>query len=436
MKLQAPARRAATALAFLILGASNVLAADQLFTVTSVDDGTGPKNGTVVVDSHGKRYVIKDEMFADLATQQDSVALGAELAPDGKTLDVHWVQAKVTQKITLKDGTKLPVGTILKIYGRHDSTPVEDEDILTSWKVILPNGKKASLGYDNEFNIDMAVADSPVHSDRIEGLVEQQGHDLFVKKLDGTRVKLVGPSAGVLDGTNGRWVEAYATFYAGGTCEIQQVNGATNKKCDVYRSTAANAKHESMDAGDLADVVRADKPGWYQLRHNWSGIGPTAGVAVGFAKRADVDVTCRWVEMTGTITKATVDNEEVYSIQGASETFKLVEGSSNIGDFLLDKYVGKQITVSGNVVFYPFWSRGGLKLQTIEAVAANDIAKTNDLPAIAKGTKILLMGRDNDGFIFRLPNGKRGHYQEDNGFSLNALTFVATPGITSVIGGP
>jgi hypothetical protein len=422
MKLLDPARRAG-AFVFLLVGASTALAADQ----------PGPKNGTVVVDAHGKRYVIKDEMFADFANQQESIALGAELESDGKTLDVHWVQAKVTRKITLKDGTKLPVGTIVKIYGKHDSTPAEDEDVFTSYKVILPNGKKASLGYGNEYNIDMGVANSPVHSDRLEGIVEQQGNDLVVRRLDGTRVKLVGPSAGVLEGTAGRWVEAYASFYSGGTCEIQQVNGATNKKCDVLRSTAANAKKESMSAGDLADVVRADKPGWYQLRHNWSGTGASAGVAVGFAKRSDVDVTCRWVEMTGTITKATVDNEEVYSIKGANETFKLVEGSSNIGDFLLDKYVGKKITVSGNVVFYPLWSRGGLKLQTVEAVAATDIAKTSDLPAIAKGTKIRLLGRDSGGFVFQLPNGKTGHYQEDNGFSLNALTFVATPGITSVI---
>src|SRR5262245_4239237 len=169
MKLRETARRAG-AFVCLLLGASTALAADQLYTVTSVDDGTGPKNGALVVDSHGRRYVIKDEMFADLTGMQDAIALGAELEADGKTLDVHWVQAKVTQKITLTDGTNLPVGTIVKIYGRHDSTPVEDEDMNTSWKVILPNGKKASLGYDNEFNIDMGVENSPVHSDRIEGI--------------------------------------------------------------------------------------------------------------------------------------------------------------------------------------------------------------------------------------------------------------------------
>ncbi|MEZ0230589.1 MAG: hypothetical protein ACAI25_18350 [Planctomycetota bacterium] len=424
----------------LVAGASSALA-DQLYTLSSIDDGSGKTaGGTIVADSTGRRFVVKHPYFSELMGEVNAITVLADLAADGKTLDVKWAKAVVTEEIKLSGGKKLKKGTELKVLDK-ENLPFhpEDGEIQSRWKVILPDGSTIKLAADDEFSISVEDESGKISSDRIEGVVRSAGGDFFIDRPDGKSTKVVGASAQVLKDAVGLFVEGYGLSYGpSSTFEFAYIEGASKKKTRARTTTTSSAKTTDIDKAEHVALVKADKPGFYTIRINWPGIGSSAGVRQAFVKREDVAVGARWVVAEGTVAKKTVDNEEVYTIKTANETFTVNYGSGGLTDSLLEGRVGKKVKFGGVVLNNPGYALGELQLKWLESTVTKEIPAKNGQEKIAKGTAVRLFDVkinivDPDDHSVLLPSGKVAHLVAAD---LEIGAPSATPGVTGALTTP
>lgn len=425
----------------LAVGTSTAFAEDKLFTVSSIDDGSDRlAGGSVVVDSTGRRFVVKDAFFKELVTETDPITLSAELQSDGKTLEVKWAKAVVTEEIKLADGKKLKPGVELKVTGRTQKHDVEAEEVYSRWRVTLPGGASVRLDADDEYSISLESPDAKVAGALTQGVVTKDASGaLVLERPDGVKLKLVGASAKIVETAVGRFVEGYGLSYSGtGEFEFTQVHGATTSKVRARKTTASSSTFTVIDKFEKVSLVNAKKPGFFTIRINWPGVGSQSGVRQAFVKTTDVVVGSRFLVLEGVVSKKEEAGETVYTIKGANETFRVASGTGSfaVEDSVLESSVGKTVRTGGRVLERPSYERGQFQMQWLEAVVTRDVPKKEGSPAVAKGTVVRIHDihvsiLDPDAYRVVLPDGKAAALVKED---VAVGSASATPGVTGVLG--